>query len=62
MVTHISNTFLRRGLVVKEAGWLSLDRLFEPYLRAYTVAPLWCGLGCRSRTLIVEYIINPLFF
>ncbi len=38
-----------------------LDRPFEPYLRAYTVAPSWCGLGCRSRTLMVEYI-NPLFY
>jgi hypothetical protein len=27
----------RRGLVVKAAGWLSLDRQFEPYLRANTV-------------------------
>jgi hypothetical protein len=33
------------GLVVKAAGWLSLDRQFEPYLRAHTVAPSWCGLG-----------------
>ncbi len=40
---------------------LSLDRQFEPYLRANTVAPSWCGLGCRSRTLMVEYI-SPLFF
>jgi hypothetical protein len=46
----------RRGLVVMAAGWLSLDRQFEPYLRANTVAPSWCGLGCRSRTLMVEYI------
>ncbi len=53
--------FGRRGLVVKAAGWLSLDRQFEPYLRAYTVAPSWCGLGCRSRTLMVEYI-DPRFF
>ena len=51
----------RRGLVVKAAGWLSLDRQFEPYPRANTVAPSWCGLGCRSRTLMVEYI-SPLFF
>ncbi len=50
----------RRGLVVMAAGWLSLDRQFEPYLRANTVAPSWCGLGCRSRTLMVEYI-SPLF-
>jgi hypothetical protein len=42
------------------AGWLSLDRQFEPYLGANTVAPSWCGLGCRSRTLMVEYI-SPLF-
>ncbi len=51
----------RRGLVVKAAGWLSLDRQFEPYLRANTVAPSWCGLGCRSRTLMVQYI-SPQFF
>ncbi len=51
----------RRGLVVMAAGWLSLDRQFEPYLRANTVAPSWCGLGCRSRTLIAEYI-SPLFY
>jgi hypothetical protein len=51
----------RRGLVVKAAGWLSLDRQFEPYPRANTVAPSWCGLGCRSRTLMVEYI-SPWFF
>jgi hypothetical protein len=51
----------RRGLVAKAAGWLSLDRQFEPYLRANTVAPSWCGLGCRSRTLMVEYI-SPWFF
>jgi hypothetical protein len=53
----------RRGLasVVKAAGWLSLDRQFEPYPRAITVAPSWCGLGCRSRTLMVEYI-SPWFF
>ncbi len=38
-----------------------LDRQFEPYLRANTVAPSWCGLGCRSRTLMVEYI-SPLFY
>ncbi len=50
----------RRGLVIKAAGWLSLDRQFEPYPRANTVAPSWCGLGCRSRTLMVEYI-SPLF-
>ncbi len=25
------------------------------------MAPLWCGLGCRSRTLMVEYI-SPWFF
>jgi hypothetical protein len=37
------------------------DSQFEPYLRANTVAPSWCGLGCRSRTLMVEYI-NPRFF
>ncbi len=62
----------RRGLasvppvtVVKAAGWPSLDRQFEPYLRAHTVAPPWCGLGCRSRTSIVmvEYINpSPRFF
>ncbi len=40
----------RRGHVVKAAGWLSLDRQFEPYPRANSVAPSWCGLGCRSRT------------
>ncbi len=51
----------RRGLVVMAAGWLSLDRQFEPYLRANTVAPSWCGLGCRYRTLMVEYI-SPLFY
>ncbi len=51
----------RRGLVVMTASWLSLDRQFEPYLRANTVAPSWCGLGCRSRTLMVEYI-SPLCF
>ncbi len=51
----------RRGLVVKAAGWLSLDRQFEPYPRVNTVAPSWCGLGCRSRTLIIEYI-SPWFF
>jgi hypothetical protein len=50
----------RRGLAVKATGWLSLDHQFEPYLRAHTVAPSWCGLGCRSRTLMVEYI-SPLF-
>ncbi len=50
----------RRGLVVKAAGWLSLDRQFEPYPRANMVAPSWCGLGCRSRTLMVEYI-SPWF-
>ncbi len=50
----------RRGHVVKAAGWLSLDRQLEPYLRANTVAPSWCGLGCRSRTLMVEYI-SPRF-
>jgi hypothetical protein len=53
-------TWDRRGLVVKAAGWLSLDRQFAPYLRANTVAPSWCGLGCRSRTLMVEYI-SPWF-
>jgi hypothetical protein len=41
------------------SGWLSLDRQF--YLRVYTVAPSWCGLGCSSRTMMVEYI-HPLFF
>jgi hypothetical protein len=51
---------VRRGLVVKAAGWLSLDRQFESYPRANTVAPSWCGLGCRSRTLMVEYI-SPWF-
>jgi hypothetical protein len=50
----------RRGLVVKAADWLSLDRQFEPYPRANTVAPSWCGLGCRSRTLMVAYI-SPWF-
>jgi hypothetical protein len=45
----------------KAAGWLSFDRQFEPYLRANTVAPSWCALGCRSRTLMVEYI-SPLFY
>jgi hypothetical protein len=29
----------RRGLVVKAAGWLSLDRQFEPYLRAQRFRP-----------------------
>jgi hypothetical protein len=38
----------RRGLMVKAAGLLSLDRQFEPYPRANTVAPSWCGLGCRT--------------
>jgi hypothetical protein len=51
----------RRGLVVKAAGWLSFDIQFKPYLRANTMAPSWRGLGCRSRTLMVEYI-NPRFF
>ncbi len=46
--------------MVKTAVWLSLDRQLEPYLRANMVAPSWCGLGCRSRTLMVEYI-SPCF-
>jgi hypothetical protein len=58
--THRKVVKGRRGLVVKAAGWLSLDRQFEPYPRANTVAPSWCGLGCRSRTLMVEYI-SPWF-
>jgi hypothetical protein len=41
--------------MVKAAGWLSLDRQFDPYLRANT-AKSWCGLGCRLRNLMVEYI------
>jgi hypothetical protein len=42
-----------RGLVGKASGWQSLDRQFEPYLRAFTMVPLrcaGCGLGCPSRT------------
>ncbi len=38
----------RRGLVVKAAGWLSLDLQFEPYLRANLVAPSWCGPACDA--------------
>ncbi len=38
-----------RGLMVKASGWQSFDRQLEPYLRAFMAAPLWCGLGCRSR-------------
>ncbi len=49
-----------QNIVVKAAGWLSLDRQFEPYPRANMVAPSWCGLGCRSRTLMVENI-SPCF-
>ncbi len=65
--THVQRMYMyiqcmgRRGLVVKAAGWLSLDSQFEPYPRANTVAPSWCGLGCRSRSLMVEYI-SPWFY
>ncbi len=39
-----------RGLVVKASGWQSFGRQFEPCLRAFMPAPVWCGLGCRCRT------------
>jgi hypothetical protein len=39
-----------RGLMVKASGWQLFDRQFQPCLRAIMAAPLWCGLGCRSRT------------
>ncbi len=45
-----------RGLMVKASGWQSLDRQFEPYLRAFMAAPLWCGLRW-----MVEYIA-PVFY
>ncbi len=38
-------------------GWQSFDRQFEPYLRAFIAAPLWCGLGCSSRTDVYTYMI-----
>jgi hypothetical protein len=42
-----------RGLVVKASCWQSFDCQFDPYnvyLSALMAAPLWCGLGCISRT------------
>ncbi len=46
---------LQLGVAVYHVAKL---RMLEFY---YTVAPSWCGLGCRSRTLMVEYI-SPHFF
>ncbi len=34
--------------MVKASDWQSFDRRFEPYLRAFMEASLWCGLGCSS--------------
>ena len=39
-----------RGRMVKASGWRSFDRQFEPYPRAIKAAPLWCSLGCRSKS------------
>jgi hypothetical protein len=36
--------------MVKTSGLQSFDSQFEPYPRAFMVAPSWCGLGCRSQT------------
>ena len=38
------------GLMVKTFGWQSFDRQFVPYPRSIKVGPLWCSLGCRSRS------------
>jgi hypothetical protein len=41
-----------RGMLrpnVKALGRQSFDCQFEPYLRVLMAAPLWCGLGFRSR-------------
>jgi hypothetical protein len=59
--TALQKITTKNSLINQLTYWQSLDRQFEPYPRANTVAPSWCGLGCRSRTLMVEYI-SPWFY
>ncbi len=56
----IMHVYVISGLVVKAAGWLSLDRQFEPYPpRAYGGAlVVWPGMPFPN--LMVEYI-SPRF-
>jgi hypothetical protein len=59
--TCMKTYFMRRGwcgLMVKASSWQSFECQFEPCLRAFMAAPLWCALGCRSRTDVINLILT----